>query len=1220
MQKNTLAWTLLLTVAGSAAAGAQSGAQVPSAASIAANYAKLPLTFESNHGQIDPRVSFVSRGPGYTAFLTSDGMVLSLRAKRVVTSQATSQGVPPSPSKSSTLQFRLLGAAGNPSVVGEIPQLGRVNYFVGNDPAKWQTNVPTYGRVRYKNVYPGIDLLYYGNQRQLEYDFAVAPGADPSRIQFEIRGAKQIQIGTDGALVLTTGNGDIHFQAPKVYQVLNGQRMEVGGGYVVTDPTHVSFHLAPYDPNRSLVIDPVLVYSTYLGGSGNDQPNGIAIDTAGNVYVAGSTDSTDFPLVKSAAPPGGNPHVFVSKLDATGANLIYTDYLGGNSQDFGYALALDAANNVYLTGSTASSDFPMVQPFQGTYPGSFNAFLTKISPDGSSLLYSTFFGGNGSDTPSGLAVDAAGDMIIAGTTSSTNLPVANAYQSTASANLGGSYGTYGFLTMFSPDGSSLVYSTYFGGNSNVSFYCGQILPCWPQPLSSIVGMALDNSGNAYVTGNTNTNNFPVTGGAYQGTDAIAENGSVGFVSKFSGVGSLQYSTYFYEGSGQLTAIAAIAVDGSGSAYITGVAFSDGTFPVTTTSICDPGLFSYGCDFGFVTKFDTAGATLLYSTFLGPNNNAVPEAILLDPRNNAYILALTGSGSFGLVNGIEQFSGGNDVLLAEIDAAASTQLFATYLGGSGDDEPASAGMALDASGNLYVAGMTNSSDFPMTQATFQSVLAGNTDAFILKIGAASGAAVSFNPDSLQYDSQAVGTGSQPQTVLLRNMGSSPLSISSITASSGFVETDNCGSSVLALGTCTFSVAFSPLVPGANSGTIVIQDDAAGFPHSISLSGTGLGAFVALAPSSLVFSSLPVGISSAAQTITLTNSGNMTLSISSVQIAGDYTQTNSCPSTLSAGSTCAINVTFTPTVPGSRSGTVTISDSIPGSPQTVALAGTGVALAPVVSLNPASLAFPSVSVGTSAAAKTTTLANNGNAALAVSSIQVAGDYAQTNNCPASLPAGSTCSISVTFTPTASGSRSGTATISDSVAGSPQSVGLSGAGVDFSLSSSTGSATVTAGIAATYSLTVAPVGGTFANAVKLSCSGAPAKTTCGLSKSSVTPGSSPSTATLTISTTATSAGLAPLRPAQGQLIYALWMPLQGLGFLGVILAGSTRTRKRLGVVIALALLVGAMLFMSACAGGTGIAPQTVPGTTPGTYTITVSGISGALQHSVPVTLTVQ
>ena len=530
------------------------------------------------------------------------------------------------------------------------------------------------------------------------------------------------------------------------------------------------------------------------------------------------------------------------------------------------------------------------------------------------------------------------------------------------------------------------------------------------------------------------------------------------------------------------------------------------------------------------------------------------------------------------------------------------------------------MALDANGNLYVAGMTNSSDFPMTQGTFQSVFAGNTDAFILKIGPASAPAVSYSPASLQYDNQAVSTSSQPQTVLLRNMGSSPLSISSITASTGFVETDTCGSSVIAAGSCTFSVAFSPVVPGAIVGTIVIQDDAAGSPHSISLSGTGLGALVVLAPSTLTFSSIPVGSSSVAQTITLTNSGNAALSISSIQIAGDYTQTNNCPATLSASSTCAITVTFTPTASGSRTGTVTISDSVPGNPQTVALAGTGTALAPVVSLTPTSLAFTSVSVGSSAAAKTTTLANNGNTALSISSIQITGDYAQTNNCPASLPASSTCLISVTFTPKASGSRSGTLTISDSVVGSPQLVGLSGSGVDFSLTTSASSATVTAGTAATYSLTVSPLGGTFASAVKLSCSGAPAKTTCSLSKSSVTPGSSPSAATLTISTTATSAGLAMPRPAQGQLIYALWMPLQGLGFFGMILAGSKRTKKRLGVAIALALLVGAMLFMSACAGGTGIAQQTVPGTTPGTYTVTVSGVSGALQHSLPVTLTVQ
>ena len=1291
-------------------------------ARVRANYGKLPLTFEANQGQMDPQVRFVSRGPGYTAFLTGDGMVLSLRAQQVVANRGANV-VPASPAKYTTLQFRLLGAARNPAVVGEVPQPGRVNYFIGNNPAKWQRNVPTYAQVRYKNVYPGIDLLYHGNRRQLEYDFAVAPGADPGRIQFEISGANRIHIDTGGALVLATANGEIHFQTPIVYQESNGQRVAVNGGYVVNDPTHVSFRVARYDPNKPLVIDPVLLYSTYLGGSGNDQPGGIAVDAAGNVYVAGSTDSTDFPLTTLGALPAGNIHVFVAKLDAAGSNLIYADYLGGDGEDYGYAVALDAANNVYVAGSTASSDFPMVNPYMGTFPGSFNAFLTKISPDGSSLSYSTYFGGNGADLPSSVAVDAAGEMIIAGYTSSTNLPVANAYQSTVSPNQGGNYGNYGFLTKFSTDGSSLVFSTYLAGDSNMPLNCGGS-PCWPQPASSIAGMVLDAAGNAYVTGTTNTYNFPVTSGAYITTNSAPPYSSVGFVSKFSGSGSLQYSTYFYEASGLLTNTTAIAVDSSGSAYVTGIAFSDGTFPVTSTSICDPAVYLAGCGYAFVTKFDAAGATLLYSTFLGPNNNASPWAIVLDGQNDAYVLSSTGSGAFSMVNGIENYSNGTDALLVEIDAAASSQLFATYLGGSVDDQPAPAGMVLDASGNLYIAGMTDSSDFPVTQSAFQNVLGGNNDAFILKIGPASAPGVSLSPASLQYASQAIGSSSPPQNVLLRNMGSSPLSIFSITPAADFAETDNCGSSVSSAGTCTLSVTFTPIGPGSRSGTISIQDDAAGAPHVISLSGSAVGPFVVLTPASLSFSNVPVGTSTAAQTVTLANTGNVALSISSIQVAGDYAETDNCPASVSAGSNCVINVTFTPTASGSRAGTVTISDSAAGSPQIVGLSGTGYVPAPVVGLTPASLSFSSVLVGTSSTAQAVTLANTGNAALSVSSIQVAGDYTQSNNCPASVSAGSSCVINVTFAPTASGSRGGTVTIGDNAAGSPQAVGLTGTGVaqaavvgltpgslsfssvpvgtssaaqavtlantgnaalsissikatgdyaqsnnctttlsagskctvsvtfapsvsgnrsgtltitdnaqsnpqtvsltgigsDFSIASSASSATVKAGATATYTLTVASVGGTFANAVKLSCSGAPAKASCSLSRGSVTPGSSPATAVLTIYTTAASAELKPLRPARNQLVYAVWMQFQGLGIFGMMLAGAKRRTKKLPLLVVLVILLGAMLFMSACAGGTGIGPQPQPGTALGTYTITVSGASGALQHSVAVTLTVQ
>jgi len=1061
------------------------------------NYGALPLTFEANQGQTNPEVRYLSRGNGYTAFLTAGGLVLSLRPTDN-----------PRRSPSTILQFRLVGAEQNPTAVGEDPQAGRVNYFVGNDPRKWQRNVPTYARIRYKNVYPGIDLLYYGSHRQLEYDFAISPGADPNLIQFEVSGATQIQGDAKGDLVLQTGNGELHFQSPAVYQESKGLRVQVRGGYVISDPTHFGFHVAPYDTSKPLVIDPALVYSTYLGGNGVDQCTGVAVDGTGSIYIAGYTNSADFLLTTIGAPSTNANHVFVAKLDPTGSSLVYADYIGGNSEDYGIGLTLDSTNNVYVTGSTMSSNFPMVNAYQAVEPGSYSGFLSKVSADGSSLLYSTYLGGSGFDQPAGIAVDTLSEAYVVGTTSSQNFPVVNAYQNAALANQAGLYGSYGFVSKFSADGSSLIYSTYLAGNSNVVQDCGS--PCWPAPYSAVAAVALDANDNAYVAGTTNTYNFPATSGAYLTSNSTQQDATIGFVSKLGSSGGLDYSTYFYGSSGNSVGIGAIAVDGSGSAYIDGTAISDGTFPITSTGICDPGVYGFGCSYAFVTKFDPVASTLLYSTFLGPNNYASPVSIALDLNDNAYVLANITSDRFGTNNGIEGYTSGMDMLLVEIDASATTELFATYMGGSGNDF--ASGIALDANGSMYVAGSTYSADFPVTQGALQDLFGGQADAFVLKIGPSSAPAVSATPSLLQFTLQAVGSISPAQTVLLRNMGSSPLLISSITISHNFAETDNCGSSVPAAGDCTFSVNFAPIAPGSLSGSIVILDDAAGSPHVINLSGDALGPVASLAPTSLIFPSQQVGTTSAAQTVTLTNTGNTVLNVSGVQVTGDF--------------------------------------------------------------------------------------------------------AQTNNCSAPLPASSRCTLNIMFSPTASGTRGGTLTVTNNTANSPQTEILTGSGSDFSLASSPGSDTVKAGSAANYSLTVAPVGGSFADAVKLTCSGLPAETSCSLSPNAVTPGWSTATSTLSITTTATVAQTTPNRTSRRALTYAIWIQLSVIGLVGMMLAASKHGSKK---TRALVLLSAALVFMIGC-GGTGIVPTPQAGTPPGTYSITVRGTSGGLQHSMPVTLIVQ
>ena len=664
-------------------------------------YGRLPMAFEPNLGQTDSQVRYLARGRGYTTFVTDEEVVLALAAAPKDDAVAS----PPS-------ALRLRVAGGREPVVRAGRELeGRSNYLTGEDESKWLRDVPTYAEVRWAGVYDGIDAVFYGTQSQLEYDFVVAPGADAGQIRVRFEGQQSAEIDEAGELVLRMEGGDVRQLQPVAFQQEGATQRRVAARCVLTGDGEVGFEVGDYDPSRPLVVDPALVYAKFVGGAADQLGSAMVIDASGAAYVVGYTTSTGFPTTSTAfdrVQSGGGNDAFVTKVAAAGNALTYSTYLGGAGHDFGFAIAVDSSGAAYVAGRTISTNFPTTAgAFDATFGGVADAFVTKLSAAGNTLTYSTFLGGDASDTVRAVVVDASGVAYLAGETESTNFPTtAGAFDATQNGSRDA------FVTKLSAAGTTLTYSTYLGGSSADHGYA----------------IAVDASGAAYVTGDTSSTAFPTTAGAFD----VTHNGlSDVFVTKVAAAGtSLTYSTFL--GGDSNDDSRAIVIDASGAAYVTGYTFS-ANVPTTT------GAFDRthnGNHDVFVTKVAAAGNALVYSTYLGGAGSDVAYGAVVDSSGAAYVAGYTESATFPTTGSAfdTTYAGGLDAFVTKLSSTGAALVYSTYLGGGGLD--IAEAVAVDSSGAAYVAGQTASTDFPTTASAPDATFSGGlSDAFVTKLSAA-----------------------------------------------------------------------------------------------------------------------------------------------------------------------------------------------------------------------------------------------------------------------------------------------------------------------------------------------------------------------------------------------------------------------------------------------------------------------------------------------------
>jgi uncharacterized protein (TIGR03437 family) len=655
-----------------------------------ATFSPQPLGFEPNRGQAASEVEYFSRGKSSTLFLTATKAVLSLRAKDQMPVM---------------LEMKLKGSSHTSRIEGTGQLPGVLNYYGGSDPAKWQIGVPRYARVSYHDIYPGVDLVYYGNQGQLEFDFVVSPGADPRSICMEFSGQESARIDRDGNLVLKAAGREATEQKPSVYQERNGRREPLDGRFALKGGT-VTFEVARYDPSRPLVIDPVLKYSTYLGGTDQDNASGIALDSAGNTYVAGWTYSVDFAGIQFG---DGSQMAYISEISPDGTKLVYTTFIYGDGDTTGLGLALDSSANAYLAGWTDSDNLPISPGAIGATNGG-TAFVAKLTPGGGTISYLGRIPGN-AETPTAIAVDPAGNAYVTGTSVGQLVTTSGAFETQYSGS-----GEYtGFVTKVAPDGKSLVYSTYFNGNDG----------------DTINALAAGADGSAYLAGYTDSTNLPTTLGAPQASFPTAQGGyEASFVFRLNAAGSnVLFGTYL--GGDIYTDVYGIALDSAGGIYVAGNT-GGVQFPTTMGSynpICEV------CgDNAFVTKYNAQGQ-VAYSTYIADVDDT--QGVGVDAFGNVYVISSVSPGSdFPVTPNADKLTttgDGEDVAIAELDPTGSTLLYGSFYGGSSDETPSA--IAVDGAGDFAITGNTDSIDLQVTPGAIETTApkpdTGLTSTFIVK---------------------------------------------------------------------------------------------------------------------------------------------------------------------------------------------------------------------------------------------------------------------------------------------------------------------------------------------------------------------------------------------------------------------------------------------------------------------------------------------------------